>query len=51
MLSPYNILICLVAAILYVALNNLKPNRRAASALKALIIALAAAAILAHLMG
>jgi hypothetical protein len=49
-LSLYNILICLVAAALYVAVNKLEPNRHHASALKALIIALAVVAILAHLM-
>jgi hypothetical protein len=50
-LSLYNILICLVAAVLYVAVNNLEPNRRHAFALKVAIIALAVAAILSHLMG
>jgi hypothetical protein len=48
MLSPYNILICLVAAVLYVAVNNLEPNSRDATGLKILIIGLAGAAILAH---
>jgi small neutral amino acid transporter SnatA (MarC family) len=50
MLSLYNILICLVAAVLYAAVNNFEPNSRHASVLKALITALAVAAILAHLM-
>jgi hypothetical protein len=40
----------LVAAMLYVAVNNLEPDRREATALKILIIGLAGAAILAHLM-
>jgi hypothetical protein len=40
----------LIAAVLYVAVNKLEPNRRQASALKVLIIALAVVAILAHLM-
>jgi hypothetical protein len=39
----------LVAAVLYVAVNNIEPNRRHATALKLLIIALAVVAILAHL--
>jgi hypothetical protein len=34
---------------LYVAVNNLEPDRREATALKLLIVGLAAAAILAHL--
>jgi hypothetical protein len=49
-LSLYNIFICLVAALLYVAVNKLETNRRHASALKALIITMALVAILAHLM-
>jgi hypothetical protein len=49
-LSLYNILICLVAAVLYVAVNKLEPNHRHASALKTMIIALAIVAVLAHLM-
>jgi hypothetical protein len=48
-LSLYNIIICLVAAVLYVAVNNLEPNRRYASTLKILIISLAVVAIFAHL--
>jgi hypothetical protein len=49
-LSLYSFMICLVAAVLYVAVNNLEPNRRYASALKILIITLAVVAFLAHLM-
>jgi hypothetical protein len=49
-LGLYSLVICLVAAMLYVAVNNLEPNRREATALKILIIGLAVAAILAHLM-
>jgi hypothetical protein len=49
-LSLYNILIFLVAAVLYVAVNKLEPNHRHASALKTMIIALAIVAVLAHLM-
>ena len=32
-LSLYNIIICLVAALLYVAVNNVEPNRREATTL------------------
>jgi hypothetical protein len=39
----------LVAAVLYVAVGKIEPNRRHAAGLKFLIIALAVAAILAHL--
>jgi hypothetical protein len=49
-LSLYNLIICLVAAALYVAVNKIEPNRRAATALKLAIVILAVAAILAHLM-
>jgi hypothetical protein len=49
-LSLYNILICLVAAVLYVAVNRLEPNRRDATGLKIMIIGTAGAAILAHWM-
>jgi len=49
-LSLYNVLICLVAALLYVAVNKLEPNYRQASALKVLIVTLALVAILAHSM-
>jgi hypothetical protein len=40
----------LVAGALYVAVNKLEPNPRDAAGLKILIIGLAGAAILAHLM-
>jgi hypothetical protein len=43
-------LICLVAAMLYGTVNNIEPNRRDATGLKVLIIGVAGAAILAHLM-
>ena len=49
-LSLYNILICLVAAMLYMAVNKLEPNPRDVAGLKILIIGVAGAAILAHLM-
>ena len=49
-LSLYNFVVCLVAAVLFVVVNNLEPNRRLASVLKIAIIAVAFAAILAHLM-
>jgi hypothetical protein len=49
-LSLYGFIICLVAVVLYVAVNNLESNRRYASALKILIITLAVLAFLAHLM-
>ena len=48
-LGLYSFIICLVAAVLCVAVNNLEPNRRESTALKILIIGLAGAAILAHL--
>jgi hypothetical protein len=48
-LSLYNILICLVAAMLYAAVNKLEANPRDAAGLKILIIGVAGAAILAHL--
>jgi len=50
-LGLYSLIISLVAAVLYVAVNNLEPNRRHAFVLKVLIITLALAAILTHLMG
>jgi hypothetical protein len=50
-LSLYSFIICLVAAVLYVAVNKIEPNNRVASALKFLIITLAVGAILAHLIG
>jgi len=49
-LSLSNIVICSVAALLYVAVNEFKPNRRLASAVKVVIVAVAVAAILGHLM-
>jgi chromate transport protein ChrA len=48
-LSLSNIVICLVAAALYVAVNELEPNRRLASTLRIVIVAVAVAAILGHL--
>jgi len=45
----YNLVICSVAAVLYVAVNKVEPNPRHAAGLKILIIGLAIAAILAHL--
>jgi hypothetical protein len=38
----------LVAAVLYVAVSKIEPNRREATGLKILIVGLAGAAILAH---
>ena len=48
-LNLYIDIICLVAAVLYVAVNKLEPNRRLARALRIVIVAVAVAAILAHL--
>ena len=48
-LSLYNFIICVVAAALYVVVNELEPNRRLASALRIVIVAVAVAAILGHL--
>jgi hypothetical protein len=48
-LSLYNFIICLVAAVLYVAVNKVEPNSRHAAGQKILIIGVAGAAILAHL--
>ena len=39
-LSLYNVVICVVAAVLYVAVNKHEPSRRIASALKVLIVTL-----------
>jgi hypothetical protein len=50
-LGLYILIICLLAAVLYVAVNHLEPDRREATALKILIIGLAGVAILAHLIG
>jgi cell division protein FtsL len=47
----YNLIICLVAAALYVVVDAYEPNRRLASALKRAIVAVAVAAILGHLKG
>lgn len=49
-LGLYIFIIYLVAAALFVAVNNLEPNRREADTLKLLIIGLAGAAVLSHLM-
>jgi hypothetical protein len=49
-LSLYSVIIRLVTAVLYAAVNNLEPNPRDATSLKLLIVALAGAAILSHLM-
>ena len=49
-LGLYSFFICLIAAVLVVAVNNLEPNSHEATTLKLLIIGLAGAAILAHLM-
>ena len=48
-LSLYNFIICVVAAALYVMVNELEPNRRLASAIRIVIVAAAVAAILGHL--
>jgi chromate transport protein ChrA len=47
-LSLSNIVICLVAAVLYMAVNEFEPNRRLASALRIVIVAVAVAAIFRH---
>jgi hypothetical protein len=43
-LSVYNLIICSVAAVLYVTVDGLEPNRRLASALKVVVVAVAVAA-------
>jgi hypothetical protein len=48
-LGLYVLIICLVAAVLYVAVEAYEPNRRLASSLKRVIVAVAVAAILGHL--
>jgi multisubunit Na+/H+ antiporter MnhB subunit len=48
-LSLSNIVICSVAAVLYVAVNEFEPNRRLASALRIVILAVGVAAIFSHL--
>jgi len=45
----YVLIICLVAAVLYAAVEAYDPNRRLASSLKRVIVAVAVAAILGHL--
>jgi energy-converting hydrogenase Eha subunit C len=47
MLTLYSVVICVIAAVLYLAVNKHEPSRRVASALKVLI---AVAAIVGHLM-
>ena len=49
-LNLYNVIVCLVAAVLCIVVNRHEPNRRLASALKIAIIAVAVAAVLDHLM-
>jgi hypothetical protein len=49
-LSLYNFVICVVAAVLYIAVNKFEPSSRLASALKIAIVAVAVAAILGHLI-
>ena len=49
-LSLSNIVICSVAAVLYMAVNEFEPNRRLAPALRIVIVAVAVAAIFRHLM-
>ena len=49
-ISLSNIVICSVAAVLYVAVNEFEPNRRLASALRIVVVAAAVAAIFRHLM-
>jgi hypothetical protein len=47
--SVYSFIICVVAAVLYVAVNAYEPSRRVAAVLKILIVTLAVAAIVGHL--
>ena len=49
-LSLYSIVLCVVAAVLYVAVNEHEPNRRVAFALKMFIVILVVAAIVHHWM-
>jgi hypothetical protein len=49
LVSVYTVVICVVAAVLLLAVNRLEPNRRVASGLKIAIVAVAVAAILAYL--
>jgi hypothetical protein len=46
----YVLSICVVAAMLFVAVNEIEPNRRYASVLKFLIVFVSAAAIAGRLM-
>jgi hypothetical protein len=50
MLPFYTFVICVIAAVLHVAVDTHEPSRRVASALKFLIITFAVAAIIGHLM-
>ena len=50
MLALYSVVIYMIAAVLYVAVNKHEPNRRVAAALKFLIVTCAIAAIVGHLM-
>ncbi len=50
MLPFYSAVICVIAAVLFVAVNEHEPSRRVASALKVLIVTLAVAAIVGHLV-
>jgi hypothetical protein len=50
MLPFYTFVICVIAAVLYVAVDTHEPSRRVARALKFLIITLAVAAIVGRLM-
>jgi uncharacterized membrane protein len=49
LLGLYSLIICSVAAVLYVAVDAHEPNSRLASALKRTIVAVAVAAILGYL--
>jgi hypothetical protein len=49
-LSLYSIVICVVAAVLYVAINEHEPDRRLAFALKIFIVIVVVAAIVRHWM-
>ena len=48
-LGLYVLIVCFVAAVLYAAVEAYEPNRRPASSLKRVIVAVAVAAILGHL--
>jgi hypothetical protein len=47
-LSLYDFIVCLVAAVLYLAVDKLEPNHRDATGMKILVIGTAGAAILDH---